>query len=182
MRKTNGKTYAAMAAAALAILSVCSAAQAVRPSLSGGLEVTEGTNTATVYAIGQQIRCVSATDDQTYLEGYVNIPDSVKIGKKSAAAIQKAYATIAVSLGDGVGGVVISGGPYQPATCAVSWSLADNDGDGDYDGGADELTMSVQCNPGELMSTMGFDFDQAASFLGQFNGVLGCSVSGVPAP
>jgi len=32
------------------------------------------------------------------------------------------------------------------------------------------------------MATMGFDYAQATSFLSQFGGELGCTMSGVPEP
>jgi len=146
MRNSLGRSSAALAAAALAVLTLSSAAQAVRPSLSGGAEVNDGSNNMTIYDQGQAIHCVSATDSQTYLDGAVSIPDSVKFGKKSAEAIETQYAVLQVSLGDGGGGVAISSGPLQPATCAISWSIADNDSDGDYEGGTDEMTMSFHCS------------------------------------
>ncbi|HXC53436.1 MAG TPA: hypothetical protein VN634_21295 [Candidatus Limnocylindrales bacterium] len=182
MRNSLGRSSAALAAAALAVLTFSSAAQAVRPSLSSGKEVNDGANNMTIYDIGQSIHCVSATDSQTFLNGAVSIPDSVKFGKKSAEAVESQYAVLQVSLGDGAGGTLIDSGPLQPATCSISWSIADNDGDGDYEGGTDEMTMSFHCSPGELMATMGFDYAQATSFLSQFGGELGCTMSGVPQP
>jgi len=183
MRNKRKNVPAAIAVAGFVLFSIAPEAEAVRPYASVG--IISGSNEAIVlaeYPLVQLIHCESATDELTYLEGVVNIPDSIKFGTKSASASQDHYVTIVANLGDGAGGTIVSGGPEQPATCSASWSVADVDADGDYDGGEDTMTFSLHCNPGELTAALGFDYDQAAQFLAQFDNVLGCTVSGVPAP
>lgn len=128
---------------------------------------------------GQAMRCTSATDTGTYLEGFFNTADSIKYGKKSAKGSQKAWLTILVGLGDGSGGTVSTVGPLPAEACSLSWSLKDDDGDGRYNGGTDRIEGALQCDSASLLA-MGMTQPQLDQLLANLGGKLGCSVSGVP--
>lgn len=132
------------------------------------------------YAI-QYVACGSTTDTQTYLVGFVSIPDSQKFGRSSAKASQKDYATMIAQLGDGAGGVTTSFGPGGVAGCSISWSLKDDDKDGDYDGGTDEMKGTLQCDKEGLVAA-GLSEGTVDAIAAQLDGKLGCTMKGIPAP